>query len=87
MKFWPAQSTRGSTSLGDDERSGRLKTATTDDNITQVHQMVPDGYRIKDRELAKATRISKEPVCHILHQEKTDHCVRCLYPPEQNAFE
>ncbi|CAK9809105.1 hypothetical protein ANTQUA_LOCUS5970 [Anthophora quadrimaculata] len=35
-KFWAAVFKRGRTSLGDDERSGRPKTATSDDNVTTL---------------------------------------------------
>ena len=55
--------------MGDDERSGRQKTATADDNIAKVHQMVLDDRRIKVREIAEVMRMSKERVCHILHQD------------------
>ncbi|GFT51616.1 hypothetical protein NPIL_279291, partial [Nephila pilipes] len=37
MKFWTAEIKLGCISLGDDERSGRPKTAPADDNITKVH--------------------------------------------------
>ncbi|GFV98304.1 histone-lysine N-methyltransferase SETMAR [Trichonephila clavipes] len=47
VKFWTAEFKRGRNSLGDDERSGRPSTATTDENITEVHQMVLDDRRIK----------------------------------------
>ena len=40
VKFWAAELKRGRKNLGDDERSGRPKTATTDENIAKVHQMV-----------------------------------------------
>ncbi|XP_030761217.1 protein GVQW3-like [Sitophilus oryzae] len=69
VKFWAAEFKRGRKSLGDDERSGRPKTATTDDNIVKVHQMVLDDRRIKVREIAEIMNISKERVCHILNQD------------------
>ena len=50
VKFWAAEFKRGRKSLGDDERSGRPKTATTDEDIAKVHQMVIDDRRIKERE-------------------------------------
>ncbi|CAH1389074.1 unnamed protein product [Nezara viridula] len=48
----------GRKSLGDDERLGRPKTATTDEILAKVHQMVLDDRRIKVREIAeeKATK-------------------------------
>lgn len=69
VKFWAAEFKRGRKSLGDDERSGRPKTVTTDDNIAKVHQMVLDDRRIKVREIAEAMKMSKERVCHILNQD------------------
>ena len=68
VKFWAAEFKRGRKSLGDDERSGRPKTATTDENIAKVHQMVLDDRRIKVREIAEVMNMSKERVCHILNQ-------------------
>src|SRR5436190_14865022 len=65
VKFWAAEFKRGRKSLGDDERSGRPKTATTDENIAKVHEMVLDDRRIKVREIAKVMNMSKERVCHI----------------------
>ena len=69
VKFWAAEFKRGSKSLGDDERSGRPKTATADDNIAKVHQMVLNDRRIKVRQIAEVMKMSKERVCHILHQD------------------
>ncbi|XP_065665495.1 protein GVQW3-like [Hydra vulgaris] len=67
VKIWAAEFKCGQ-SLGDDERSGRPKTATTDENIAKVHQVVLDNRRIKVREIAEVMNISKERVCHILHE-------------------
>ena len=53
VKFWAAEFKRGRKSLGDSERSGRPKTASIDENIAKVHQMVPDDRRIKVREIAE----------------------------------
>ena len=68
VKFWAAEFKRGRKSLGDVERSGRPKTATTDENIAKVHQMVLDDRRMKVREIAVVMNMSKECVCHILNQ-------------------
>ncbi|KAJ0176850.1 hypothetical protein K1T71_008029 [Dendrolimus kikuchii] len=66
VKFWAAEFKRKS--LADDESSGRPETATIDENIAKVHQMVLDDRRIKVREIAEVRNISKERVCHILNQ-------------------
>ncbi|GFW85952.1 histone-lysine N-methyltransferase SETMAR [Trichonephila clavipes] len=68
VKCWAVEFKCGLKSLGDDERSGRPNTATTDENITKVHQMVLDDHRIKVREIAEVMNMSKERVCHILNQ-------------------
>lgn len=52
----------------DDELSEHPKTATTDDNIAQVRQIVLDDRRIKVKEIAEAMNISEECVYHILHE-------------------
>ncbi|GFU41928.1 histone-lysine N-methyltransferase SETMAR [Trichonephila clavipes] len=68
VKVWAAEFKRGRKSLGDDKRSGRLNTATTDETIAKVHQMGLDNRRIKVREIAEVMIMSKEHVCHILNQ-------------------
>ncbi|GFW21898.1 histone-lysine N-methyltransferase SETMAR [Trichonephila clavipes] len=68
VKFWATEFKRGRKSLGDDERSGRPNTATTDENIAKVHQIVLDDRRIKVREIVEFMNMSKERVCHILNQ-------------------
>ena len=57
MKFWVAEFKRGRKSLGDDERSGRPKTATTDENISKVYQMVLDERRINVSGIAEVMNV------------------------------
>ena len=52
----------GRTSLEDDPREGRPKSATTPEIIEQVHDMVLDDRRMKVRETAETVDISKERV-------------------------
>ena len=68
VKYWAAEFKRGRKSLGDDECSGRPKTATTDENVAKVQQMVLDDSRIKVRDIAAVMNMSIERVCHILNQ-------------------
>ncbi|GFV73045.1 elongation of very long chain fatty acids protein 4 [Trichonephila clavipes] len=59
VKFWAAEFKRGRKSLGDDERSGHPNTATTDENIAEVHQMVLDDHGIKVREITEIMSMLK----------------------------
>ena len=49
VNFWATEFKRSRKSFGDDERSGRPKTVTIDENIDKVHEMVLDNRRIKVR--------------------------------------
>jgi len=68
---WAAEFKRGHTSLEDDPREGRPKSATTPEIIEQVHNMVLDDRRMKVHEIAETIGISKECVGYtrILHEE------------------
>jgi histone-lysine N-methyltransferase SETMAR len=46
FKKWAAEFKRGRTSLEDDPREGRRKSATTPEIIEQVHDMLLDGRRM-----------------------------------------
>jgi len=59
----------GRTSLEDDPREERPKSATTPGIIKQVDDMVLDDRRMKVREIAETIGISKECVGCILHEE------------------
>ena len=60
VKFLATKFKRGRKNLEDDERSGRPKTATTDENIAKVDQMKLDVHRIKVREIAEVMNMSKD---------------------------
>ena len=66
---WVAEFKRGRTSLQNDPREGHPKSATTPENIEQVHVMLLDDRRMKVREIAETIGISKESVGYILHEE------------------
>ncbi|GFT91898.1 uncharacterized protein FLJ37770 [Nephila pilipes] len=68
-KFWAARFKCDLTVLGDDERSGRSKTATLDNKIVKVHQMVLDNNQIKVGKKAEAMIVSKVCICHKLNQD------------------
>jgi transposase len=69
IKKWAAEFKRGRTSLQDEPREGRPKSATTPEIIEQLHDMVLDDRRMKVRETAETIGISKERVGYILHEE------------------
>jgi len=68
IKKWAAEFKRGRTSLEDDPREGRPKSATTPEIIEQVHDVL-DDWRMKVHEIAETIGISKEYVGYILHEE------------------
>jgi histone-lysine N-methyltransferase SETMAR len=69
IKKWAAEFKRGHTSLEDDPREGRPKSATTPETIEQVHEKVLDDGQMKVREIAETIGISKERIGYILHEE------------------
>jgi histone-lysine N-methyltransferase SETMAR len=62
IKKWAAEFKRGRTSLEDDPREGRPKSAPTPEIIEQVHNMVLDDRPMKVCEIAETIGISKERV-------------------------
>ena len=58
VKFWAAEFKRGRKRSGNHERSERPKTATSDENIAKVHEMVLDDRRIKVREIVEVMNMS-----------------------------
>jgi histone-lysine N-methyltransferase SETMAR len=69
IKKWAAEFKRGRTSLEDDPREGRPKSATTPAIIEQVHDMVLDDGWMKVREIAETIGISKKRLGYILLEE------------------
>jgi transposase len=68
-KKWAAEFKHDRTSLEDDPREGRPKSATTPEIIEQVHDMVLDDRWMKVREITQTIGISNERVGYILHEE------------------
>ena len=68
VKKWAAEFKRRE-SLEDDPRSGRPSTATTQENIDRIHQMVMNDRRLTISHLANVISISRERVENILHNE------------------
>ena len=78
MKFWAAEFKRGRKSLGDYERLGRPRTATTDENIAKVHQMVLDDRRIKERDSIGYEHVKRTFLSHIKATFMHDKAVRTV---------
>ncbi|XP_014288449.1 protein GVQW3-like [Halyomorpha halys] len=73
---WTSEFDFGQESLDDDPRSGRPKSATTQEFIPKVHKKAMEDRRLKVREVAEAEEMSSEHVYHILTEElgmKKDH--------------
>ncbi|KAF7276900.1 hypothetical protein GWI33_009672 [Rhynchophorus ferrugineus] len=68
VKNWFNKFQCGRTSVFDDLRPGVLKTATTEDDMTKIHDLVLAGRRLKMCEIAKTVGISKDCVGHIPHE-------------------
>lgn len=66
---WAQEFQRGRTSVEDDPRSGRPKTATAEEIIDYIHDMVIDDRRLTKQEIAVTMGISTERVLHILKNE------------------
>jgi histone-lysine N-methyltransferase SETMAR len=69
VKKWAAEFKRGRTSLEDDPREGRPKSATTPEIIEQVYDLLLDDRWMEVREIAETIGISKESVGYVLHEE------------------
>jgi histone-lysine N-methyltransferase SETMAR len=68
IKKWAAEFKRGRSSLKDDPREGRPKSATTPEITEQVHDMVLDDRRMKEPAIAETIGISKEHVGYIVRE-------------------
>ena len=69
VKKWAAEFKRGREILEDDPRSGHPSTATTQENIDHIHQMVMNDRRLTISHLANVISISCKRVENILHNE------------------
>ena len=56
------------TSIFDEPHPGAPKTATTEDNVKRIHDLVLVDRRLKVREITETVGISQDCVDHILHE-------------------
>lgn len=68
ISFWVNEFKRGRTDTDDEPRSGRPKTATNQEMIDKVHDIVLADRRVKVLEIAEAVGISADRVWTILHE-------------------
>ena len=59
-KTWSAKLKRDGMNIFNEEHSGRSKTATTNEMIDYVHEIVINDLRLTSREIAEAPSISYE---------------------------
>jgi histone-lysine N-methyltransferase SETMAR len=69
LKKWCAEFKRGRESLEDDPRSGRPNTATTQEIIEVVHDMIMGDRRVTIDMIAEEVGISHGSVWNIIHYE------------------
>ena len=69
VKKWAADFKRGRSSIFDDVRSGRPKTAVSEEIIAKIHNAVLSDRRMKVRELSNIAQISTERVHYVLHEK------------------
>jgi len=67
VKNWFNEFQRVRTTVFDEPRPCAPKTATTEDNVTKINDLVLADRRLKIREIAETVGMSKDRVGHILH--------------------
>ena len=90
VKNWFNGFQRDRTSVFDEPRAGASKTATTEDNVTKIHNLVLVDRQLKLREIAATVGISKNRVGYILHEilgmrNQSARWVPRLLTPEKSA--
>ena len=65
----PAEFKRGRSSIFDEARSGSSKTATTDEMIDYLHEIVTNDRRLALREIKEAADNLYDRAHNILHEE------------------
>ncbi|XP_025269033.1 protein GVQW3-like [Camponotus floridanus] len=68
ISFWVNEFKRGRTNTDDEPRSGRPKTATNEEMVSKVIDIVMSDRRLKLREIVEMVGISEERIFHILHE-------------------
>jgi len=68
VKNWFNEFQRGRTSVFDEPRPGAPKTATAEDNVRKIHDLVLADRRLNIREIAETVGMSKDRVGHILRE-------------------
>ena len=68
VERWVAEFKRGRTSIEDDPREGRPKSASTPEIIAKIQDMVLEDRRLTEKDLVEALHISLGSVSHILSE-------------------
>ncbi|XP_046976469.1 histone-lysine N-methyltransferase SETMAR-like [Vanessa cardui] len=82
VKEWAKQFRLGRQSIEDEPRPGRPSKAITDENIQFVEEKVLEDRRLKTKELAAMTGLSKTTVLRILHEHLGMNKVSARWVPK-----
>ncbi|CEF59955.1 Homeodomain-like-containing protein [Strongyloides ratti] len=69
IKRWVSEFKHGKTSVKNDPRIGRPKTATTKEIIEKVYEMIMDDRRLTVSKIAEKMEISEKRTFHIITEE------------------
>ncbi|XP_076039471.1 protein GVQW3-like [Oratosquilla oratoria] len=78
VKRWAVKFREGEAEVSDAPRSGRPRTATTDDNVALVQELLAEDRRLTVQEISLEVGISEGNVWDILHNklQKRKKCAR-----------
>lgn len=87
VRYWFSRFSQGQLNLDDSERPGRPATATTDDNVAAVKQLVEDNPRITYEMIAGVLGIGNSAIHSILHDSLGLKKVEAKFVPHQLTAE
>lgn len=82
VKTWVARFRTGHFDVADEPRSGRPTSATTEDKVDAVHDLILEDRRISAKNVAETVGISKERILHIIHNILNMHKLSAKWVPK-----